>query len=214
MLTFFLDPGLKTLLLMTSFPDKTAVYSTLTLPFHLRSLSLYNRSYPPALLHRIFASSSHTLTSLTLLTTASSPTYSAVVDSLPVVAANLRHLSLQHRPSPLMVAQLPLLTSLRRLDCHFTGDFSPVLDAVASPLTHLTLELDYNLGEVSTALSSRLLDPKSVLSGLKVLSIPRAPALSSWSEYGGRELIEACEERGVALSIGEVVGWRMRSVFD
>ncbi|GAA5981575.1 hypothetical protein JCM11641_004102 [Rhodosporidiobolus odoratus] len=212
--------GLRILILMTSFPDKPATLSALTFPFHLRSLSLYNRSYPPSFLSRLFTTSAHSLRSLTLLTGSSSPTYYALVACFPRVAPNLRHLSLQHRPSPALVEQFAVLTSLSHLECHFAVDLPAVLDALPSPSTgasalrHLTIELDYNLAEMSTTLVERLQDSASVLSGLKKLSIPRAPAPQDFREFGGQRLLELCEEKGVDVEIGAVVAWRTRSLLD
>ncbi|GAA5901901.1 hypothetical protein JCM6882_008704 [Rhodosporidiobolus microsporus] len=209
--------GLKHLVLMTTFPDKPATISTLAFPFHLHSLSLFNRSYSAAFLHRLFTASAHSLRSLTILTSASSPAYCGLADAFPIVAPNLRHLSLQHRPSPALTEHFHLLASLVHLDCHFAVDLPAVLDSLpasSSKLSVLSIELDYNLHDVSIILSARLHDEKSALSGLKRLRIPRAPSLGDFKEFGGQPLLEACEENEVTVEIGEVVAWRTRSVFD
>ncbi|GAA6038783.1 hypothetical protein JCM8097_002888 [Rhodosporidiobolus ruineniae] len=210
--------ALRTLILMTTFPDKPVVLTSLHLPFHLRSLSLFNRSYPSAFISRLFTSSSHTLRSLTVLTNVSASSYPALVASFPLVAPNLRHLSLQHRPSADLVAHFPLLTSLTHLECHVAVDLAAVLDALPTPspptLTHLTLELDYNLLEVSALLVARLSDPTSALRGLEHLTIPRAPDVQEFGEFGGQGLLEMCREKGIRVEVGKVVAWRTRSVFD
>ncbi|GAA5821028.1 hypothetical protein JCM11251_001928 [Rhodosporidiobolus azoricus] len=210
--------GLRHLVLMTTFPDKFATVSALSFPFHLRSLSLFNRSYSPSFLHRLCSASAHSLRSLTILTSASSPAYCGLVEAFPLVAPNLRHLSLQHRPSPALVGHFHLLTSLTHLSCHFAVDLSSVLDAIPSPaaptLRTLSIELDYNLLEVTAVLVSRMTDEHSSLSGLERLVIPRAPSLRDFKDFGGQPLLEVCEEKGVKVEIGEVVAWRTRSVFD
>ncbi|GAA5861999.1 hypothetical protein JCM8547_001553 [Rhodosporidiobolus lusitaniae] len=216
--------GLKTLLLMTTFPDKPALLSTLHLPFHLLTLSLFNRSYPPAFLHTLFFSSSHTLTSLTLLTSASSPAYNALIDALPLVAKNLRHLSLQHRPSQRFVEEVvPLFTSLQHLEAHSAVDLSVIFSALPAPspsspptLTHFTLELDYNLLDISTLLSTLLSasPTTSVLGKLRKLTIPRAPSTVEFREFGGARLLETCAERNIEVEVGRVVEWRRASLFD
>ncbi|BGP20103.1 hypothetical protein JCM10213_002646 [Rhodosporidiobolus nylandii] len=209
--------GLKHLELMSTFPDKPATLIALSFPFHLRSLSLFNRSYPTAFLQRLFAVSAHSLRSLTLLTSASSPAYTALVDVFPLVAPNLQHLSLQHRPSPALVAQLELCTALQHLECHFAVDLPSVLDALPShtaTLRHLSLELDYNLLEVASVLVARLTDKEGALRALERLSIPRAPDRTDWQEFGGEPLLEVCRERGIRVEIGKAVAWRTRSLFD
>lgn len=214
--------GLRTLLLATSFPDKPATISALRLPFRLRSLHLFNRTYSPHVLSTLFSSSSTSLESLTLLTGSSSPSYPALVRSFPLVAPNLSHLALQHRPSPALVEHFALLGRLQHLECHFAVDLASVLDALppsgsaaASPLRTLSLELDYNLSDVSAVVVSRLVDPlRGPLRGLERLRIPRAPTRREFREFGAGALLDVCDERGVVLEVGETVAWRTRMFVD
>ncbi|BGP43484.1 hypothetical protein JCM10449v2_007519 [Rhodotorula kratochvilovae] len=207
--------GLKTLLLMTSFPDKPATIAALRIPFHLRTLHLFNRSYANGLLPTLFAASSHSLSSLTLLTGSGSPSYAALVSAFPLVAPNLVHLSLQHRPSPLLTSSFALLTRLTHLECHFAVDLASVLDALppTGTLETLALELDYNLADISTLLLRRLAAAPA-LSSLRALRIPRAPHRDEFAEFGGGELLRVCAERGVKVEIGETVAWRTRMFTD
>ncbi|GAA6008321.1 hypothetical protein JCM10207_000085 [Rhodosporidiobolus poonsookiae] len=221
--------GLRTLHLLTTFPDKPHTLAALSFPFHLHTLALYNRTYSPSFLtHLLHSRACAALRSLTLLTGSSSPSYCALIDALPAVAPTLNHLSLQHRPSPDFVAAVvPRLTSLAHLECHFAVDLGAVLSSLPSPsspsspssptLRTLTLELDYNLHDLAPLLVSYLSSPPdtpSVLSALEEIRIPRAPAQGEFRAFGGGELLDVCEERGVRVKVGQVVAWRTRSVFD
>ncbi|GAA5865607.1 hypothetical protein JCM1840_001459 [Sporobolomyces johnsonii] len=202
--------SLRTLYLMTSFPDKSTTITNLQLPFHLRTLHLFNRSYSSTLLPVLFSHSSTTLTSLTLFTSNASPSYSSLTSAFPSVAPNLVHLSLQHRPSPDLIASFGHCVRLRTLECSFAVDLAAVLDAL--PHTHglveLSIELDYNLLEVAQVLVSRLEAPP--LARLQKLTIPRAPAKDEFREFGGQMLLDRCDERGIAVELGQVVAWRTR----
>ncbi|GAA5845201.1 hypothetical protein JCM9279_004798 [Rhodotorula babjevae] len=213
--------GLRTLHLATSFPDKPATIAALDLPFHLRSLKLYNRLYAPTLLPTLLSASRHTLTSLTLLTGSSSPSYPSLVRAFPTVAPSLVRLSLQHRPSPALVHHFALLDRLEHLECHFAVDLAAVLDALprSARLRTLELELDYNLADVAALLVARLVAPSpssapGPLAHLKRLRIPRAPRRAEFREFGGARLLDVCAERGVALEVGETVAWRTRLFAD
>ncbi|GAA5821655.1 hypothetical protein JCM3770_003607 [Rhodotorula araucariae] len=202
--------GLKTLLLMTSFPDKPATITALRLPFHLRTLHLFNRPYAHSILSTLFAASTHSLTSLTLLTGSGSPSYATLVTAFPLVAPNLVHLSLQHRPSPAFISSFAHLSCLAHLECHFAVDLAAVLDALPATgtLRTLAIELDYTLADVAALLVPRLAAP--VLASLQVLRIPRAPRRDEFAEFGGAALLAACADKGVVIEIGETVAWRTR----
>ncbi|GAA5926276.1 hypothetical protein JCM1841_005522 [Sporobolomyces salmonicolor] len=201
--------SLRTLYLMTSFPDKSTTIANLQLPFHLRTLHLFNRSYSSALLPTLFSHSSTTLTSLTLSTSNASPSYSSLTRALPSVAPNLVHLSLQHRPSPDLIAAFALCVRLRTLECSFAVDLAAVLDALPhTDLDALSIELDYNLLEVAQALVRRLDAPP--LARLKTLRIPRAPAKGEFRQFGGQVLLDRCGDKGIDVQLGQVVAWRTR----
>lgn len=205
--------ALRTLYLMSSFPDKSSTVTSLSFPFHLRTLHLYNRNYSSNLLPTLFNQCSRTLTSLTLITSHSSPSYNSLVDGFPSVASNLLHLSLQHRPSPELFAHFALCTRLEYLECSFAVNLASVLDSLMNArLKTLSIELDYNLVDVAQILLLRL--DASTLDRLETLKIPRAPAKEEFGEFGGKELLERCEEKGIEVKLGEVVAWRTRSVFD
>ncbi|GAA5901080.1 hypothetical protein JCM8208_007610 [Rhodotorula glutinis] len=216
--------GLRTLDLATSFPDKPATIAALRLPFHLRSLTLFNRSYGPHLLPHLLSASRDTLTSLTLLTGASSPSYPSLVRAFPSIAPTLVRLSLQHRPSPALVSHFHHLANLKHLECHFAVDLALVLDALPARarLRTLELELDYNLADVAALLVARLAPPSSSSTGappgplahLSRLRIPRAPRPTEFREFGGARLLDVCDERGVELVVGETVAWRTRLFAD
>ncbi|GAA5958616.1 hypothetical protein JCM3765_006698 [Sporobolomyces pararoseus] len=204
---------LRTLYLMSSFPDKSTTVNSLSFPFHLRTLHLFNRAYSSHLLPTLFSQSSSTLTSLTLITSHSSPSYPSLIEALPSVASNLLHLSLQHRPSPALISTFPLCTRLSHLECSFAVDLGATIDTLPNArLKTLSIELDYNLVDVAQVLLLRLESP--TLEGLETLKIPRAPAKSEFREFGGQGLLDRCEEKGIKVELGEVVAWRTRSVFD
>ncbi|GAA5901597.1 uncharacterized protein JCM6883_000272 [Sporobolomyces salmoneus] len=204
---------LRTLYLMSSFPDKSTTVDALTFPFHLRTLHLFNRAYSSNLLPTLFSQCSTTLTSLTLITSHSSPSYPSLVKAFPSVAPNLRHLSLQHRPSPALIDSLPLCTRLTNLECSFAVDLGSTLDSLSNArLKTLSIELDYNLVDIAQVLLLRL--DSSTLDRLELLKIPRAPAKEEFGEFGGQGLLERCQEKGIEVKLGQVVAWRTRSVFD
>ncbi|GAA5998902.1 uncharacterized protein JCM10292_005784 [Rhodotorula paludigena] len=212
--------GLTTLILSTSFPDKPATIAALRFPFHLRTLHLFNRSYGPSILPALLSASAHSLTSLTLLTSSGSPSYASLVASFPLVAPNLRHFSLQSRPSPDLVATFSELARLQHLACHFAVDLGSVLDALpqnpqtgAATLRTLSIELEYDLAPKSALLAPRI-RALPALAALEELRIPRAPAMAEFRAFGGEELLEACEERGVRVVIGQAVAWRTRLFVD
>ncbi|BGP03479.1 Proteophosphoglycan 5 [Rhodotorula toruloides ATCC 204091] len=202
--------ALQTLVLMTAFPDKTTVLSSLRFPFHLRTLHLFNRSYGPSILPILFSASRHSLTSLTLLTNSTSASYPSLITAFPSVAPNLRFLSLQHRASGDLTSLFSLLTNLTHLECHFAVNLPTTLDSLPPTglLSILSLELDYNLLDVANVLTSRLDGP--VLRNLKVLRIPRAPLRDEFREFGGQPLLDKCVEKGIRVEIGQVVAWRTR----
>ncbi|GAA6013779.1 hypothetical protein JCM11491_005096 [Sporobolomyces phaffii] len=206
---------LETLYLMSSFPDKSATVTTLAFPFHLRTLHLFNRNYSSDLLPTLFGQCASTLTSLTLITSPSSPSYASLVRAFPAVAPSLVHLSLQHRPAPALVAEFATCTRLERLECSFAVDLAAVLDALPTPsrLAHLSVELDYNLVDVAHTLVARL-DRDDALGRLDRLTFPRAPARTEFRQFGGDDLLARCRDRGITLELGEVVAWRTRSVFE
>ncbi|GAA5930064.1 uncharacterized protein JCM15063_004706 [Sporobolomyces koalae] len=204
---------LRTLYLMSSFPDKSTTINSLSFPFHLRTLHLFNRSYSSNLLPTLFDQCSRTLASLTLITSHSSSSYPALVSAFPLVAPNLVHLSLQHRPSQDLIDTFALCTRLSSLECTFAVNLATVLDALPhAQLKHLSIELDYNLVDVAQVLVTRL--DSSTLAQLEVLKIPRAPAKEEFREFGGQDMLDACAERGIRVELGQVVAWRTRSVFD
>ncbi|GJN94331.1 hypothetical protein Rhopal_007405-T1 [Rhodotorula paludigena] len=212
--------GLTTLILSTSFPDKPATIAALRFPFHLRTLHLFNRSYGPSILPALLSASAHSLTSLTLLTSSGSPSYASLVASFPLVAPSLRHFSLQSRPSPDLVATFSGLAKLQHLACHFAVDLGSVLDALpqdarprAATLRTLSIELEYDLAPKSALLAPRIRSLPA-LAALEELHIPRAPAMAEFRAFGGEELLEACEERGVKVVIGQAVAWRTRLFVD
>lgn len=219
-LTEISPTGLTTLILSTSFPDKPATIAALRFPFHLRTLHLFNRSYGPSILPALLSASAHSLTSLTLLTSSGSPSYASLVASFPLVAPNLRHFSLQSRPSPDLVATFSGLARLQHLACHFAVDLGSVLDALpqdaqpgAATLRTLSIELEYDLAPKSALLAPRIRSLPA-LAALEELRIPRAPAMAEFRAFGGEELLEACEERGVRVVIGQAVAWRTRLFAD
>ncbi|BGP27663.1 proteophosphoglycan 5 [Rhodotorula toruloides] len=202
--------GLQTLVLMTAFPDKPSVLSSLRFPFHLRVLHLFNRSYGPSILPILFSASRYSLTSLTLLTNSTSASYPSLTAAFPSVAPNLRFLSLQHRASRDLTSLFSLLTNLTHLECHFAVDLPATLDSLprTGRLSTLSLELDYNLLDVANVLTSRLDGP--VLCNLRVLRIPRAPLRDEFREFGGQPLLDKCAEKRITVEIGQVVAWRTR----
>ncbi|GAA5842230.1 hypothetical protein JCM3766R1_005075 [Sporobolomyces carnicolor] len=205
---------LRTLYLMSSFPDKSTTVTSLSFPFHLRSLHLFNRAYSSNLLPTLFNQCATTLTSLTLITSHSSPSYPSLVKAFPAVARNLVHLSLQHRPSADLTASFDLCTRLARLDCSFAVDLASTLDSLENaPLKTLSIELDYNLVDVAQVLLHRL-DSTATLAQLDVLKFPIAPARAEFREFGGQGLLDRCQEKGITVEVGQVVAWRTRSVFD
>lgn len=195
---------------MTSFPDKKDVLSSLRFPFHLRTLHLFNRSYGSSILPILFTASRHSLTSLIILTNATSPSYHSLITAFTETAPNLRFLSLQHRASRDLVSTFSLLTNLTHLKCIFAVDLAATLDALppTGTLSTLSLELDYNLLDVANILTSRLDGP--VLRNLEVLRIPRAPLMEEFREFGGQPLLGKCAEKGIRVEIGQVVAWRTR----
>ena len=203
-------PGLRTLDLMTSFPDKASVIASLHVPFHLRELRLFNRSYGTTILPVLFHTCSHSLISLTVSMGPGSPSYTSLLDGFPVVAPNLVHFSLQHRPSPAFNNMLSLLERLTVLECNFAVDLATTLDSLpaTSTLRVLVIELDFNLQQAAAILLSRLDQP--VLAKLRTLRIPRAPHRDEFREFGGDGLLERCRERGINVEIGEIVAWRTR----
>ncbi|GAA6063709.1 hypothetical protein JCM10212_004436 [Sporobolomyces blumeae] len=204
---------LRTLYLMSSFPDRSSTVTSLSFPFHLSALHLFNRHYSSDLLPVLFAQSTSTLTSLTLITSHSSPSYASLVRAMPSVAPNLVHLSLQHRPSRDLVECLALCRNLRHLECSFAVDLGAVLDALSSVrLATLSVELDYNLVDVAQVVVDRL--ELDVLSSLEKLKIPRAPSKREFGQFGGAALLAKCDEKGIQVELGQVVAWRTRSVFD
>ncbi|GAA5985361.1 hypothetical protein JCM10908_006946 [Rhodotorula pacifica] len=202
--------GLRTLDLMTSFPDKASVIAALHVPFHLRELRLFNRSYGTTILPVLFHTCAHSLISLTVSMGPGSPSYTSLLDGFPLIAPNLVHFSLQHRPSPAFTDLLGLLTRLAVLECNFAVDLATTLDALpaTSNLRVLVIELDFNLQQAAAILLARLEQP--VLAGLKTLRIPRAPHRDEFREFGGEGLLERCEARGIAVEIGQTVAWRTR----
>ncbi|KPV73374.1 uncharacterized protein RHOBADRAFT_55126 [Rhodotorula graminis WP1] len=225
--------GLRTLHLATSFPDKPATIAALHFPFHLRSLTLFNRSYGATLLPTLLTASRHTLTSLTLLTGATSPSYPSLARAFPSIAPSLVRLSLQHRPSPALVDHFALLGNLEHLECHFAVDLASVLDALPAHarLRTLELELDYNLADVAALLVARLVAPSpspspsslspsqgappaGPLAHLARLRIPRAPRPAEFREFGGALLLDVCRERGIEVEVSETVAWRTRLFAD
>ena len=195
---------------MTSFPDKASVIASLHVPFHLRELRLFNRSYGTTILPVLFHTCSHSLISLTVSMGPGSPSYTSLLDGFPVVAPNLVHFSLQHRPSPAFNNMLILLERLTVLECNFAVDLATTLDALpaTSTLRGLVIELDFNLQQAAAILLARLDQP--VLAKLKTLRIPRAPHRDEFREFGGDGLLERCRERGINVEIGEIVAWRTR----
>mgnify|MGYP002718773058 CR=1 FL=1 len=195
---------------MTSFPDKASVIASLHVPFHLRELRLFNRSYGTTILPVLFHTCSHSLISLTVSMGPGSPSYTSLLDGFPVVAPNLVHFSLQHRPSPAFNNMLVLLERLTVLECNFAVDLAMTLDSLpaTSTLRVLVIELDFNLQQAAAILLSRLDQP--ILAKLKTLRIPRAPHRDEFREFGGDGLLERCQERGITVEIGEVVAWRTR----
>lgn len=229
------DAGLRILDLMTAFPDKPSVLVALNVPFHLRELRLYNRSYGTTILPVLFHTCAHSLISLTVLTGPGSPSYSSLLEAFPVVAPNLIHFGLQHRPTPALLELLRHLTRLTTLECHFAVDLAATLDALPSKpsLRTLVIELDFNLQQAASILLARLGQP--VLADLRMIRIPRAPdkqevrlsgtqgrtrntdlALSffKFREFGGQELLERCQERNISVEIGQTVAWRTRLFQD
>lgn len=195
---------------MTSFPDKPSVIAALHVPFHLRELRLFNRSYGSTILPVLFHTCAHSLISLTVSMGPGSPSYTSLLDGFPVVAPNLVHFSLQHRPSPAFNDMLALLTRLTVLECNFAVDLAVTLDALPSRsnLRVLVIELDFNLQQAAAILLARLDQP--VLAGLKTLRIPRAPRRDEFREFGGDGLLARCEARGITVEIGQTVAWRTR----
>jgi len=149
------------------------------------------------------------------------------VRAFPSVAPSLVRLSLQHRPSPALVAHFALLARLEHLECHFAVDLAQVLDALPSTarLRTLELELDYNLADVAALVVARLVPSSSSsscstssapgpLAHLERLRIPRAPRAAEFREFGGAALLDVCRERGVEVEVGETVAWRTRLFAD
>lgn len=202
--------GLRTLDLMTSFPDKPGVITALHVPFHLRELRLYNRSYGTTILPVLFHTCAHSLISLTVLTGPGSPSYTSLLHAFPVIAPNLVHFSLQHRPSPALNSMLGHLTRLTHLELNFAVDLAAALDALPQKpgLRTLVIELDFNLAQAAAILLARLDEP--VLANLKTLKIPRAPEKREFQDFGGQALLDKCDARGVHVEIGQTVAWRTR----
>lgn len=151
--------------------------------------------------------------------------------AFPSIAPSLVRLSLQHRPSPALVAHFALLARLEHLECHFAVDLAQVLDALppSARLRTLELELDYNLADVAALVVARLVpspsssslsssSPSSSSAGplahLERLRIPRAPRAAEFREFGGAVLLDVCRERGVEVEVGETVAWRTRLFAD
>ncbi|POY75448.1 hypothetical protein BMF94_1520 [Rhodotorula taiwanensis] len=206
--------SLRILDLMTAFPDKPSVLVALNVPFHLRELRLYNRSYGTTILPVLFHTCAHSLISLTVLTGPGSPSYSSLLEAFPVVAPNLIHFGLQHRPTPALLELLRHLTRLTTLECHFAVDLAATLDALPSKpsLRTLVIELDFNLQQAASILLARLGQP--VLADLRMIRIPRAPDKQEFREFGGQELLERCQERNISVEIGQTVAWRTRLFQD
>jgi hypothetical protein len=100
------------------------------------------------------------------------------------------------------------------LECSFAVDLASTLDSLRNAkLKTLSIELDYNLVDIAQVLLLRL-DSLESLERLETLKIPRAPAKHEFKEFGGQELLDRCEEKGIKVELGEVVAWRTRSVFD
>ncbi|KAL8283568.1 hypothetical protein RQP46_005671 [Phenoliferia psychrophenolica] len=147
---------LTSLHLLTDFPDKPLLYDTLSLPFHLSSLYLFNSSYRPELIHLLFRSASRTLRTLSLSVLQSAPSYPALVTSIPLVSSTLRTLNINHRPSTAFIDSLATCTALLHLATNSTVDIGAVLDAVQCPLETLRIELDYSLEETLRVLHARM----------------------------------------------------------
>lgn len=206
--------GLQSLTIATRFPDTPSLISSLRFPFRLRRLSLYDRSYSPALVSSLFACSFTTLTTLSLSLNPSSKAYSGLVASFPLVAASLRELNLNHTPTPALIAQLKGCTTLKILDCgHSAGDLGAILDSIPAALDSLRIRLDYNLLDAIVILGKRLeiydeatRKPNgSSLRQLRKLEIMGIRKVSFERDETGREFLRLCRQRGVELWLGD--GW-------
>ena len=188
--------GLTSLHLLTDFPDKPSIYSSLSLPFKLRSLYLYNSSYRPELIAMLFHASSETLATLSLSVLQSSPSYASLVNSFHLIASSLRTLHINHRPSPEFIRVLRLCATLKHLSCNSTVDIGGVLDSVSCPIDSLAIELDYSLEETLRTLEGRMGAPS--MAGLKKLRVKvLIEGVGTRLEELGRE----CSRREIALEI-------------
>ncbi|KAI5478868.1 hypothetical protein MNV49_004502 [Pseudohyphozyma bogoriensis] len=119
--------GLKHLSLLTSFSMPP---TPLSLPFTLTSLSLFNSRYPPSLVSLLLHTSSTSLRSLRLSLVPSTPAYTAIITSFPLLAPHLTTLILHHSPSPPLLSLFPLLSSLTTLAMNGSVPALRVIDAV------------------------------------------------------------------------------------
>jgi len=172
--------------------------------FCLRTLTITLGSQSPALFELLLSSSSQTLRSLFLSLLASSPSYAGLVSALPLVLPTLTHLSLQHRPSPALLATLAHCHSLRSLTLHSAVPLDECLDHLPAPsLRQLELQFNYNLEHIVDVLRTRTV-PGGPLGAVEVVRIPRATR-SMFVLCGLSSFLGECVERGVRLEIDEGV---------
>ena len=196
--------ALKSLTLMSPLADRHNTLHKITPTFRLKTLTITLGSSSPALFEQLLASSSQTLRSLYLSLLASSPSYAGLVSALPLVLPTLIHLSLQHRPSPALLATLKHCHSLQSLTLHSSVPLAECLDHLPGrSLRQLDLQFDYNLEQVVAILRARIV-PGGPLGGVEVIRIPRATK-SMFVLCGLSSFLSECVERNVRLEIDEGV---------
>lgn len=196
--------ALKSLTLMSPLADRHNTLAKIAPAFRLKSLTITLGSTSPALFHQLLSSSALTLRSLYLSLLASSPSYSGLVSALPLVLPTLTHLSLQHRPSPALLATLAHCHSLESLTLHSSVPLADTLDFLpGQSLRRLDLQFNYNLEEVVSAMRARMVSG-GPLEQVEVVRIPKATR-SMFVLCGLSSFLAECVEKGVELQIDDGV---------
>ncbi|CEQ41704.1 SPOSA6832_03442 [Sporobolomyces salmonicolor] len=186
-----------------------------TFPFSLSSLSckgLFN-AYPSAFIASLVASSLTTLVALDLDTYGSHSSASTFFAALLPVAPTLKHLKLHgsdRQVSPL----LTFLTGCTSLESFTCWDATlPLLSSLPPSLRTLTIGKNYTFH--SDMLYDELLTRSGLLEQLRTIRWAGISKATLKAQRGGGELLQECEERGIAVQFGvESVGdWFGYSMF-